>query len=194
MEVAAELLVVDEVARFVDVVVDTDVLGDGAVVADVVDDPQAAIEQANASPANSAIGRSAFTGTAWHMVGDDRPIPSGRPHPATRSHPIEVARKSLVGPLCVCRQSQSGTLGADERFAPGTDNEAMAKDRPQPHYARVYEIGDSVILCCAYCGVKLKQGDALIKVWVASRGNLQDIHEQRSEHDRRYHLRWWKRN
>jgi len=69
----------------------------------------------------------------------------------------------------------------------------MAKDRQQPHYARVYEVGDSIILCCAYCGVKVNQGDALLKVSVATMANEVAIREQRSEHDKKYHHRWWNR-
>jgi len=68
----------------------------------------------------------------------------------------------------------------------------VTKERQQPQYARIYETGDSIMLWCAYCGVK-NGGDGLIKTWVASRANLQEILKQRNEHDRLYHLRWWNR-
>jgi hypothetical protein len=45
---------------------------------------------------------------------------------------------------------------------------------------------------CAYCGVK-NGGKGLLKVWVTSMADHQDIREERNEHDRLYHLRWWNR-
>jgi hypothetical protein len=70
-----------EVVVLVDVEVDTEVLDDGAVVEDVVvDDPQAAIAQAHASPTSSAIGRSAFTVTASQMLDDESVIHNGLCH------------------------------------------------------------------------------------------------------------------
>ncbi len=71
----------------------------------------------------------------------------------------------------------------------------MTKERPQPQYARVYEGSDTIVLYCAYCGVKLNQGNAIIKAWSVSRANIEDIREQRAEHDRLYHpVRWWNRH
>jgi hypothetical protein len=67
--------------------------------------------------------------------------------------------------------------------------------RQQPQYARIYETGDSIILYCAYCAVKLHNGNAVIKTWTADRADMQEIYEQRAEHDRLYHpVRWWNRH
>jgi hypothetical protein len=69
--VVVDVVVVVEVVVLVDVEVAAEVLDIGAVVGDVVvDDPQAAIAQAHASPTSSATGRSAFTVTASQMVDD----------------------------------------------------------------------------------------------------------------------------
>lgn len=70
----------------------------------------------------------------------------------------------------------------------------MTKQRPQPQYAGIFESGDTIILYCAYCGVKLHQGDPLLKVWNAKLANLQDIREQRSGHDMLYHQGFWNRH
>jgi hypothetical protein len=89
-------VVVVEVLVLVDVEVDAEVLDDGAVVEDiVVDDPQAAIAQAHASPTSSAIGRSAFTASSSQMVDDELVIrnclcdwPGDLGHPSSTCHSL----------------------------------------------------------------------------------------------------------
>ncbi len=65
---------------------------------------------------------------------------------------------------------------------------------PLPQYARITETGDNIILSCAFCGVKLRGGNAILKIWDSRVANIMNCREERNEHDRIYHLRWWNRH
>ena len=69
----------------------------------------------------------------------------------------------------------------------------MAGRSPQLQYARVYESGDSIMLWCAYCGVK-HFGDGLIRSYPASQADIEKVQSDRADHDEVYHReRWWTR-
>ena len=57
-----------------------------------------------------------------------------------------------------------------------------------------YKGSDTIVLYCAYCGVKLNNGNAVIRAWDGRQADIGAIREQRAEHDRIYHpVRWWNR-
>jgi hypothetical protein len=77
--------------------------------------------------------------------------------------------------------------------APRDKVSVMASRSPQLQYARVYESGDSIMLWCAYCGVK-HFGDGLIRSYPASQADIEKVHSDRADHDEAYHReRWWTR-
>jgi hypothetical protein len=73
----------------------------------------------------------------------------------------------------------------------------VTKSKEYPHYAQVFEVGDGVIVYCAYCAVKRRNtmgGKAVLKAWSGPTVNMAKVYEFRVNHDEMYHRSWWDRH